>query len=71
MKNSGTWCTIFNTLVLILLMVLCGILIFNVFESTALRILLIILSFIPCGFLEQWVLSRFVNAAVELFFKED
>ena len=58
-------CMVINTVVYLLLFALCVLAILSIFDSIILRILLIVISFLACGFIEERLLSRFVNAFVE------
>ena len=70
MKNSnGNINELFNTIVYILMCGLCLFPIFMLVDSIWIRIPLIIAVILLCGYLEERVISRFVNELVEKFEK--
>lgn len=72
MKNSnGNINELFNTIVYILMCVLCLFPIFMLVESIWIRIPLIFVVLLICGYLEERVISRFVNGLVEKFEKDE
>jgi len=72
MKNSnGNINELFNTIVYILLCAICLFPIFKFIDSIWIRIPLIIAVILLCGYLEERVISRFVNGLVEKFEKDE
>ena len=70
MKNSnGNINELFNTIVYILMCAICLFPIFEFVDSIWIRIPLIIAVILLCGYLEERVISRFVNELVEKFEK--
>ena len=70
MKNSnGNINELFNTIVYILMCAICMFPIFEFVDSIWIRIPLIIAVILLCGYLEERVISRFVNGLVEKFEK--
>lgn len=70
MKNSnGNINELFNTIVYILLCAICMFPIFKFVDSIWIRIPLIFVVLLVCGYLEERVISRFVNELVEKFEK--
>lgn len=70
MKNSnGNINELFNTIVYILMCGLCLFPIFMLVDSIWIRIPLIFVVLLVCGYLEERVISRFVNELVEKFEK--
>lgn len=66
MKNSnGNINELFNTIVYILMCAICLFPIFEFVDSIWIRIPLIIAVILLCGYLEERVISRFVNGLVE------
>ena len=65
MKKYGIICGILNSIILVVLFaaVLLPILLFN--DPLALEIVLIVVALLLSAFVEQWVISRFVNQIVE------
>ena len=72
MKNSnGNINELFNTIVYILMCGLCLFPIFMLVDSIWIRIPLIFVVLLVCGYLEERVISRFVNGLVEKFEKDE
>ena len=70
MKNSnGNINELFNTIVYILMCAICLFPIFEFVDSIWIRIPLIFVVLLVCGYLEERVISRFVNELVEKFEK--
>ena len=66
LKDDTVVYFISNTIVYITLFVLCIVLILNMFHNIIVRIILITVSFFFCGYIEEKVLSKYINGLVEL-----
>ena len=65
MKDYGFWCGVCNFVIYIALFAASIIIIIDLFEMFALRFILIVLSFILCGYIEERIISKYVNVFVE------
>lgn len=65
MKDDVFWCSLCNTIIFLILFLLSVILIIYTFEMFFIRILLILIAFFVCGFIEERILSKYVNSFVE------
>ena len=65
MKNYGFWWGVCNIVIFIVLVVLSILVIINIFEDFIVRVVLIILSFFLCGYVEEKIISKYVNGFIE------
>ncbi|MBR1815303.1 MAG: hypothetical protein IJ763_01240 [Lachnospiraceae bacterium] len=65
MKNYGFWCGICNIVIFIILVVLSILVILNIFEEFIVRVVLIVLSLFLCGYIEEKIVSKYVNGFIE------
>ncbi len=65
MKNYVFWCGVCNIVIFIVLVVLSILVIINIFEDFIVRVVLIILSFFLCGYVEEKIISKYVNGFIE------
>ena len=69
MDKYGRMCSLINGIVLVLLWAICILLVFLLSDNWIIRIIVIIISFFPCAWLEERILSSFVNETVETWLK--
>lgn len=65
MKDDSFWCGVCNTIIYIVLFVLSVIMILNIFEMFIIRLFLIIFAFVLCGYIEERIISKYINGFVE------
>ena len=65
MDKKGFLCFVFNTFMYFILFGILLLLILFLVNSLVAKIVLISASLFLCGFVEQWLVSRFVNHFVE------
>ena len=65
MSKYGFLCFVFNTITYIALLGLIMLPIIFFVDSLLVKIILVVLAFFLCGFVEQWLISRFINQFVE------
>ncbi len=68
MKDKTRLYELFNSLVFLVLFITCEVLIFVFLDLLIMKIILSVVAFLLCGYLERWVLSKYVNAFVKNFF---
>lgn len=65
MDKEGILCFVFNTLLFLVMFVLCLTMILLCFDSCIVRVLMGIIALLAVGFLEERVLSKYVNGMVK------
>ena len=65
MDKEGILCFLFNTLLFLIMFVLCLTMILLCFDSCIVRVLMGIIALLAVGFLEERVLSKYVNGMVK------
>lgn len=65
MDKEGILCFVFNTLLFLVMFVLCLTMILLCFDSFVVRVLMGIIALLAVGFLEERVLSKYVNGMVK------
>lgn len=65
MDKKGFLCFVFNTITYLILFGIFLIPILFLIDLLVLKILLIVIAFFLCGFIEQWFVSRYINHFVE------
>ena len=69
MKDDSIVYFIANIIAYIIIFILCLVAILNIFDSMIIRIVLICISFFVCGYIEERILSRYINELVEALMK--
>ena len=70
MKDNGIWYFIANLITYILLYALCIIATIQIIENIFIRVIILFVLFLVCGFVEEKILSRFVNSLIGKLLKE-
>lgn len=65
MDKEGILCFVFNTLLFLVMFVFCLTMILLCFDSCIVRVLMGIIALLAVGFLEERVLSKYVNGMVK------
>ena len=71
MKDYGFFCGVCNIIIYIALFVVSIIMIINLIEMFVVRFLLIVFSFVLCGYIEEKIISKYVNSFVEYIQKKN
>ena len=70
MKDNGTWYFVANFITYVLLYALCLTIIIQFVENAFIRVIILLVLLLVCGYIEEKVLSQFVNNFVEKMLKE-
>ena len=70
MKDNGIWYFIANFIMYILIYALCIMAMIKIIENIIIRVIILFILFLACGYVEEKILSRFVNSLVEKLLKE-
>ena len=70
MKDDSIVYLIANAIVYIVMFVLCAIAVLNIFDNIIFRIILLVLSLFICGYIEEKILSIFINNLVDFLIKD-
>ena len=65
MKDNGAWYFIANFMTYALLYVLCLIITIQFVQNVFIRVIILLVLLLVCGYIEEKVLSRFVNNFVQ------
>ena len=71
MKDYGFLCGVCNTVIYIILFMLSIVIILNIFEMIVVRGILIIISFILCGYIEEKIVSKYIKEFVEYILQKN
>lgn len=70
MKDNGKWYFMANCITYILIYAICLIATIQFIKNIIIRVIVLFVCFLVCGYVEEKVLSRFVNSFIERLLKE-
>lgn len=70
MKDNGIWYFTANFITYILIYALCIMATTQIIENIIIRVIISFVLLLVCGYVEEKILSRFVNSLVEKLLKE-
>jgi len=70
MKDNGIWYFTANFITYILIYALCIMATIQIIENIVTRVIILFVLFLACGYVEEKILSRFINSLIEKLLKE-
>ena len=70
MKDNGIWYFIANLITYILIYALCIMVTTQLIQNTIISVIVLFVLFFICGYVEEKILSQFVNCIIEKLLKE-